>query len=534
MNPRPSTDPASGAARAPAERGALALANLGHELRTPMNGIIGMIGLLMDTPLTPAQRELVAAVQKSAEALQRVMDDLLDFAAAEDGRLALRETELDLRTMVADVLVLLGGRAEDKGLELTARFADDRPLRVRGDAGRLRRVLLNLVDNALKFTEAGRVCIEVDPGVESGGRLPFRVIVRDTGAGIAPSAQADLFQPFAQADAATTRRHGGAGLGLAQARRLVDLMGGRIGVESEPGAGSAFWFELTLPVAAPASPAAAGSATPPRSADALRILVVDDNPANRKALQQQVSACGHFAEGVGDGGEALERLAGQPWDAVLMDTRMPLMDGCEATRRIRAGGQAGIDPRIPILGLAAYDTEGERQQGLAAGMNEVLAKPVRLEELQAAIERTVLLPRQLASATSGSGASPAETGEPVLDPARIDHLRELQDDDDPAFVRDMIDLFLKETGRRLEEMRVAAVAGDVAALAALAHTVKGAAASLGARALQARCTLIETRAREGLAVPAGEAVRGLDEDYGRLAIALELQKKRLSLENPRR
>lgn len=527
MNSRSSTEPAPGAAPAPAERGVLALANLGHELRTPMNGIIGMTGLLLDTPLTPAQRELVAAVQKSAEALRRVMDDLLDFAAAEEGRLALREAELDLRTMVADVLVLLGGRAEDKGLELTARFADDRPLRVRGDAGRLRRVLLSLADNALKFTDAGRVCIEVAPGEEAGGRLPFRVTVRDTGLGIAPGAQSGLFQPFAQADAATTRRHGGTGLGLVQARRLIELMGGRIGVESAPGAGSAFWFELTLPVAA--APAAAGPASAPPRADALRILVVDDNPANRKALQQQVSACGHAAEGVGNGGEALERLAGGRWDAVLMDTLMPLMDGCEATRRIRAGTLAGVDPRLPVIGLAAYDTEGERQQGLAAGMDEVLAKPVRLEELQAAIERVVLLPRQLAPA-----ASPPEAGDPVLDPTRIDHLRELQDEDDPAFVRDMIDLFLKEAARRLDEMRAAAAAGDAAALASLAHTVKGAAASLGARALQARCAAIEARAREGQAAPAAEAVRGLEEDYGRLAIALELQKKRLSLENPRR
>lgn len=530
MNSRSLTEPASGAAPAPAERGVLALANLGHELRTPMNGIIGMTGLLLDTPLTPAQRELVAAVQKSAEALRRVMDDLLDFAAAEEGRLALREAELDLRTMVADVLVLLGGRAEDKGLELTARFADDRPLRVRGDAGRLRRVLLNLADNALKFTDTGRVCIEVAPGEESGGRLPFRVTVHDTGIGIAPGAQAELFQPFAQADAATTRRHGGTGLGLAQARRLVELMGGRIGVESEPGAGSAFWFELTLPVAAPEGvPAAASPPSAPRRADALRILVVDDNPATRKALQQQVSACGHAAESVGDGNEALKRLAGGRWDAVLMDTLMPLMDGCEATRRIRAGALAGVDPRLPVIGLAAYDTEGERQQGLAAGMDEVLAKPVRLEELQAAIERAVLLPRQLAPAV----ASP-EAGEPVLDPTRIDHLRELQDDDDPTFVRDMIDLFLKEAARRLDEMRAATAAGDAATLVSLAHTVKGAAASLGARALQARCAAIEACAREGQTAPAAEAVRGLEEDYGRLAIALELQKKRLSLENPRR
>ncbi len=491
--------------------GPSAVANLAHELHTPLHGIIGMTGLLLDSELSPSQRELAGAVQRSAEALLRVSEDLLDYTLFAGGQPVLHEAVFNLETVVMDVVVLLRERAAAKGLEL---HTQPLSLGLRGDAGRIRQALFRLVDNALKFTEAGEVRVGAESGAGDGGLITVRLWVEDTGPGLPEGGADALFAPLVQGDGATTRRHAGAGLGLAAVRETIERMGGQVGAENRPGGGSRFWIELILPVA----PAEATRSLAPVRLDGLRIVVVDDNPAQRLVLRQLVQRCGHVVEVVNDGASALALLASWPADLVLMDGIMPVMDGYETTRRIRAGDTPGIDPRIPVIGLAAYDLETDRRRGLKVGMTEVLARPVRVEDLQAAIERTVVLPRVL--------APEAEAGEPPLDPSRLQYLSELQDEDSPGFVVQMIDLFLRESGERTVKIRRAVDAGDLPAVATAAHALKGAAASMGAVALQTRCAAIEEAARAENAAAVARAASGLEIDHGRLATALELEKNR--------
>ncbi len=507
------------------------VANMSHEVRTPMNGIIGMAGLLLETPLSPAQRELAAAVQKSADALMRVLGDLLDFSAMEAGREQVRETEFDLRTVVDDVLALFSERAADKELSLRAEFSPPAPLLLRGDAGRLRQVLINLVGNGIKFTRSGGVTVRVSADGRPDGRCAVQLEVADTGVGMADDVQARLFHPFVQADASTTRRHEGAGLGLAISRQLVEMMGGQISVQSRPGAGAVFRLELALAPAG-SSPAAAvdpGAVSSRCTPGRLRILLAEDNPVNRKAVQRELAKAGHECDTVADGAEALAKLAGEGYDLVLLDAQMPLMDGVEATRRIRAGEVAGVDARLPVVGLVAYGMDTDRQRCLDAGMDEVLAKPLWSEELRRLLERRVLAPRALAARAAGEGQGPV-----VLEAAQLERLLELQDEDAPDFVAGLIDLFIAETPRRIGEIHAALARGDLPGAAKIAHTIKGASANFGGRALQATCVRLEELVRNDRRAEALTIAPELEGEYTRLASALELGKKRFTLENSRR
>jgi PAS domain S-box-containing protein len=392
-------DAAESATRAKSEF----VANMSHEVRTPMNAVLGMCNLLLDTPLNSTQRDFAETIRHGAEALLNVLNDILDFSKMEARRLQLEMVDFDLRRVLEGTAALMRPRAADKGLSITIEVPADLPCAVRGDPGRVRQVVMNLLGNAVKFTERGQITLSARLESQSADLRVYRVEVVDTGMGLSPEQQARLFQPFSQADTSTTRRFGGTGLGLAISKQIVELLGGQCGVRSRLGAGSTFWFTMqlapaealpepspTLPPAPshePPSPAPAPQPPEPRAAvvaSALRVLVAEDNAINQRVVLMQLNNLGYRAEAVGNGAEALKALEESTYDVILMDCQMPEMDGMEATRRIRQGT---TQPNIPIIALTADAMHGARERCLAAGMNDYLSKPIRIADLRVALER---------------------------------------------------------------------------------------------------------------------------------------------------
>lgn len=354
------------------------LSRMSHEMRTPMNGVLGMNQLLLGTSLSPEQRRYVEVAQSSGRTLLALIDDLLDLAKIEAGKVVMEFLDFDLRHAITDIVEIWSIQAAAKGLTFSSSMAADLPTFLRGDPNRLRQVLNNLAANSIKFTERGEVSLAVDVAGNQGGRVVVRFSFADTGIGIRPDQASHLFSPFVQADVSTTRNYGGTGLGLAICKNLVELMGGTIGMESRIGEGSTFWFTVSFETAASAPPAS-GEGTVIRShpARAMRILVAEDNQINRLVVLSQLKKLGYPAKAVVDGVEAVKAIAGGEFDLVLMDCEMPVMDGFEATRRIRESRQ----PRIPIIAVTAHAMSGDRDRCIAAGMDDFISKPLDMQLL---------------------------------------------------------------------------------------------------------------------------------------------------------
>jgi CheY-like chemotaxis protein len=361
------------------------LANMSHEIRTPMNGIMGMLHLARKEENTPRVQEYLDTADASANQLMDIINDILDLSKIEAGKMTLKERQFSPHQVVNDVVGTLSIAAGNKGLVLRSFVDSDTPDRLMGDDVRLRQVLMNLVGNAIKFTKEGHIYINVEPaGQDLKGRSRLRFMISDTGIGISNDRLSDIFDSFnTAADMATQAKYGGTGLGLNISKRLVEMMGGDIEVESTPGEGSTFTFTVLLSEAVAAADQKTAQDVQALDDDCrgLRILIVEDNPINRFFIVELLKKRNCEVLEAENGVQALERMQQEPVDVVFMDEQMPEMNGIEVVRRIRAGEVEGVATDVPVVALTAYAQEGDRERFLAAGMNDYIAKPVKQETL---------------------------------------------------------------------------------------------------------------------------------------------------------
>ncbi len=483
------------------------LAAMSHEIRTPLNAVLGILGLLKDSGPTTEQEHLIRTGRDSGELLLSVINDILDFSKMEADKVSLDSSGFNLHRVVASTVELLKNQAQKKGLSLVLILAPNLPAHVRGDADRLRQILVNLINNAIKFTPAGEITVRAGIAVGEGDGIRFRCEVEDTGIGIKNGLQESLFDEFTMGDISHSRNHNGTGLGLAISKRLVTLMDGEIDYESEPGLGSTFWFEVELEPETTTEPEGdrmQETAMPPL-AENTRILLAEDNPANQMVVKKILEYAGlRHVDVASNGREAVEAVRSLPYDIVLMDMSMPVMDGMQATGEIRQLDDSCS--RVPIIALTAHALSGDKDRFLEAGVDDYLTKPIDKADILRCISRWTEQ-KARSRPPEDAGDPPGRNVEiPLVDESV---LRQLEIDTAPEVVPELLELYAKDTRHRLSAIHTAMNEQDIKTLEFEVHTVGSSAGAHGNSRLHAMAREIESLCREGDSVQAFTTARAL-------------------------
>ena len=538
------------------------LANMSHEIRTPMNGVLGLTELLLRHPLNDKERHLTQSIHRSGSVLLSIINDILDFSKIEAGKLLLESIPFEVQRTIEEAVAVSSPTAEQKGLRLSCHIAPHVPAFLIGDPTRLRQIIVNLVSNAVKFTEKGTITVSVAPDGISEGRFGLSVTVTDTGIGISRDAQVNIFDAFSQADGSTTRKYGGTGLGLAIVKQLVTLMGGTIDLQSRLGEGTCFRFTVycrpsdmqaqksaALPVASVEHGGTVNDQVP-TDASEVRILLVEDNPVNREVACGMLETLNCRIDTAENGREAIDAIATTDYALVFMDCQMPEMDGMTATKLIRAreaeqagpGGGTGSASRqrLPIVALTAHAMQGDREQCLLVGMDDYLTKPFTLAGLEQVLSQWVphWARRESGECAHSSGSVTRETvGEPqenrrpvsdqigqpaeaVIDPAALAAIRILQRPGQPDLVVRVVTSYLETSPDIVDRIRSAARSQNAMELRAAAHRLKSSSAQLGALAVAADCRELEQMGERQDLTHVEEVVARLEQHYAGACVAL--------------
>lgn len=460
------------------------LATMSHEIRTPMNGVIGMTSALLNLELSPKQKEAAELIQKSGTHLLHVINDILDFSKIESGKLELEICPFDLRDLIHELTELYTLKTNEKGIQLLTQIDPQCPSLLEGDSTRLRQILTNFIGNAIKFTDQGEISILVDVLSITDTVVDLQVAVKDSGVGIPPDIIDKIFESFSQADSSTSRKYGGTGLGLTIASKLIEIMNGEIGLESQVNKGSTFFFKISLPISTAITSPENSSISSKQDRDPppqLNILIVEDNLINQKVILSLLEELGYKADIVIDGVEAINSVQKTFYDLVFMDMQMPRLDGLEATRQIV--NSTSIEKRPIIIAMTANATQEDRKKCLDAGMNDYVSKPVTLEVI-----RSILLKWGKSNKTIQHQAisSPKSSPDSLFDQSVILAHK-------PMLRQQLLAVFFEEAPLFLQKINKAFQEKKASELAKVAHSFKGSCAVLGVNQLHRLCASIQTK-----------------------------------------